>query len=213
MPEWLHLVQRIAERYMAPWYNVRYFQVWNELKGYYNPVTNAYDFTNTPGQPDGPNAFNGYTDMYNQVYETLMRTAQSLHIPQQDIKVGGPYVFITTFSSRNQSNPSTITKAYGTLDQRPLDIISTGYNIKKVQALSLSMAQTRIVTGSCSPILLRPQKFLRISRSGFVPSIPLSILAHRHFQSGWRNGSARPALMGPTKSMIMPSKVMLWHSL
>jgi hypothetical protein len=123
MPEWLHLVQRIAERYMVAPYNVRYFQVWNELKGYYNPASNAYDFTTDPGQPNGPNAFNGYTYMYNQVYETLMKTAQSLHIPQQDIKVGGPYVFMTTFSTANQSNPSKITKAYGTLDQRPLDVI------------------------------------------------------------------------------------------
>src|ERR1019366_6761938 len=59
MGNWLHLVQRVAERYMAPPYNVRYFQVWNELKGYYNPGTNTYDYTTSAGDPSGPNATNG----------------------------------------------------------------------------------------------------------------------------------------------------------
>jgi hypothetical protein len=42
MTNWLLLVQRVAERYMVPPWNVRYFQVWNELKGYYNPVLNHW---------------------------------------------------------------------------------------------------------------------------------------------------------------------------
>jgi hypothetical protein len=37
MDQWLLLVRRIAERYMAEPYHIRYFQVWNEMKGYYNP--------------------------------------------------------------------------------------------------------------------------------------------------------------------------------
>ncbi len=123
MDAWLHLVQRVAERYMVAPYNVRYFQVWNELKGYYNPLTNAYDYTTSPGDSGGPNARHGYTYMYNLVYSRLMQVARSLGIPTKDIKVGGPYIVIDTWSSRDQSDPSNITKAYGTYDQRSLDVV------------------------------------------------------------------------------------------
>ena len=123
MDAWLHLVQRVAERYMVPPYNVRYFQIWNELKGYYDPITNAYDYTTSPGDPGGPNAKHGYTYMYNQVYSRLMQVATSLGIPADSIKVGGPYVAMDSWSTTDQSNPSHITKAYGTYDQRPLDVV------------------------------------------------------------------------------------------
>ena len=123
MAAWLHLVQRVAERYMAAPYNVRYFQVWNELKGYYDPITNAYDYSASPGNPSLPSARHGYTYMYNLVYTRLMQVAESLRIPTSSIKVGGPYVVIDTWSSRNQSTASTITTAYGTYDQRSLDVV------------------------------------------------------------------------------------------
>ena len=123
MDAWLHLVQRVAERYMAPPYNVRYFQVWNELKGYFNPVTNAYDFTTSPGNAGAPVARHGYTYMYNRVYERLMQVGRLLKLPSVSIKVGGPYVVMDTWSSVFQSNPSKITKAYGTYDQRSLDVV------------------------------------------------------------------------------------------
>jgi hypothetical protein len=124
MDAWLHLVQRVAERYMAPPYNVRYFQVWNEMKGYYNPLKNNYDFTTSPGKPNGPNAHHGYTYMYNRVYARLMAVAISLGIQTDQIKVGGPYVVMDTWSTRNgQSHPSDLTKAYGTFDERPLDVV------------------------------------------------------------------------------------------
>ena len=123
MNAWLHLVQRVAERYMAPPYNVRYFQVWNELKGYYNPITNSYDYTTSPGDPSQAGARHGYTYMYNQVYRRLMQVATSLGMARDSVKVGGPYVVIDTWSSPNQSNPSQITRTYGTFDQRPLSVV------------------------------------------------------------------------------------------
>jgi hypothetical protein len=124
MGAWTHLVQAVAQRYMVPPYNVRYFQVWNELKGYYDPDTNNYDYNDSPGDPSGPNARNGYTYMYNQVYTTLMNTASSLNISQQDIKVGGPYVVVDTWSNAaNNSDPSNLVEPYGVFDQRPLDVI------------------------------------------------------------------------------------------
>ena len=123
MGAWLHLVQRVAERYMAPPYNVRYFQVWNELKGYYNPGTNAYDYNASPGNPDEPTATHGYTYMYNQVYKQLMQVANELHIAKDSIKAGGPYVVMDTWSSPNQSQLSTISKAYGIYDERSIDVV------------------------------------------------------------------------------------------
>jgi hypothetical protein len=108
---------------MAPPYNVRYFQVWNELKGYWDFDTNNWDYNDSPGNPSGPNADNGYTYMYNQVYQTLMDVATSLHIPTQDIKVGGPYVVMDTYSNSQQGNASNVVEPFGVLDQRPLDVI------------------------------------------------------------------------------------------
>jgi hypothetical protein len=124
MGAWLHLVQMVAERYMAPPYNVRYFQVWNELKGYYDPVTDTYDYQTNAGNPAGPHANHGYTYMYNLVYGRLMTVAASLGIPRSDVKVGGPYPVMDTWSSTKQSNPSAITKPYGTFDERPLDVVA-----------------------------------------------------------------------------------------
>src|SRR6266567_9387144 len=66
----------------------------------------------------------GYTYMYNQTYGRLMQVARSLGIVTESIEVGGPYVVMDTWSSSaQQSNPSHITKAYGTYDQRPLDVV------------------------------------------------------------------------------------------
>ncbi|BCL81645.1 hypothetical protein ccbrp13_41100 [Ktedonobacteria bacterium brp13] len=123
MDAWTHLVQAVAQRYMRPPYNVRYFQVWNELKGYYDPDINNYDFTTSAGEPGGANAKHGYTYMYNQVYTTLMNVASSLQIAQSTVKVGGPYVFVDTWSNAQQSNPSNVVKPYGIFDQRPLDVL------------------------------------------------------------------------------------------
>jgi hypothetical protein len=123
MGSWLHLVQRAAERYMVAPYHVRYFQVWNELKGYYNPVTKGYDYTTSPGDPTGPHAKHGYTYMYNLVYHKLMQVATSLGIPASDIKVGGPYATMGTWAEPDDDNVSHLKKAYGIYDQRYLNVV------------------------------------------------------------------------------------------
>ena len=123
MSDWLLLVQSVATRYMAAPYNVRYFQVWNELKGYYDPKTNSYDYSDSPGDPSGPNAKHGYTYMYNLVYQALMQVARRLGIPSSAIEIGGPYVPMDTWSSTQQSAASNVTKTYGTFDQRSFDVV------------------------------------------------------------------------------------------
>lgn len=124
MDDWLKLVQRVAERYMVAPYNVRYFQVWNELKGYYNPATNNWDVSTSAGDSRGPNAKHGYTYMYNRVYTTLKEVASENGIDPATIKVGGPYATIDTLSSFAQSDPSRFVQPYGVFDQRSLDAVT-----------------------------------------------------------------------------------------
>ncbi len=124
MSSWLQLVQAVAERYMVAPYNVRDFQVWNELKGYYDPAQNDWDMDTSAGDPAQPVARHGYTYMYNQVYKVLMRTATALGIPDGSIMVGGPYIFLDHWEKPSQeSNPSKLVEPYGTIDQRDLDVV------------------------------------------------------------------------------------------
>ncbi len=124
MDAWLKLVQRVAERYMVAPYHVRYFQVWNELKGYYNPTTNNWDISTSSGNPSGPYAEHGYTYMYNRVYTTLKHVAIAKGIEPASVQVGGPYVALNTWSDRSRpSSPSRFTRAYGIYDQRDLDAV------------------------------------------------------------------------------------------
>ncbi len=113
---WVRLCRRTAERYSVAPYYVRYFQVWNEMKGYWNPTTNTYN--------SGMRAVtrqdysHGYTYMYNLVYDALKAVNPA-------IQVGGPYVVMDSWSDRaTMSHPSQISGPYGTLDQRPLDVIA-----------------------------------------------------------------------------------------
>jgi hypothetical protein len=95
------LARQVALRYP----DVRYFQVWNELKGFWNTDLNRWDYE-------------GYTAMYNQVYDALKGVNPA-------IQVGGPYVVMDSWGDRAaMSHPSTVSGPYGTLDQRPLDVIT-----------------------------------------------------------------------------------------
>jgi hypothetical protein len=126
MTNWLILVEAVARRYMPPPYNVRYFQVWNEFKGYHNPSLNRWDYENTAGDPSGYNAKHGYTYMYNQVYTRLKNVALSIGIPGESIKVGGPYLVMSSGSASNQVGgwPSNVTGPWGVMDRRPLNAVS-----------------------------------------------------------------------------------------
>ncbi|MEI6075257.1 MAG: hypothetical protein WCS94_06770 [Verrucomicrobiota bacterium] len=125
MTNWLLLVQRVAERYMVPPWNVRYFQVWNELKGYYNPILNHWDYSNTVGTVNGYNSQHGYTYLYNQTYQRLTNVAGGLGIAPSTLKIGGPYVVMASgASASSMSNPSGLTGPWGVMDQRSLDVLS-----------------------------------------------------------------------------------------
>jgi len=65
---------RLAATIAARYPDVRYFQVWNEMKGLWNRDANNWDFE-------------AYTDLYNQVYDAVKAV-------RPDAKVGGLYMVI-----------------------------------------------------------------------------------------------------------------------
>lgn len=94
------LSRRTALRYP----DVRHFQVWNELKGFWDPARNRWDVE-------------AYTRLYNQVYEALKSVDPT-------IQVGGPYVPMDSWADAStMSHPSAIRGAWGVLDQRAMDAV------------------------------------------------------------------------------------------
>jgi hypothetical protein len=77
------LARQIALRYP----DVKYYQVWNEMKGFWNSATHNWDYA-------------AYTSMYNAVYDALKAVSP-------DIKVGGPYLVIEGTGSSSLGMPAT----------------------------------------------------------------------------------------------------------
>lgn len=83
---------------------VKKFQVWNEMKGFYDPVTNNWDSVT-------------FTNFYNIVY-TAVKAARP------DAQVGGPYAPLDLWSSaQTMSHPSNVSGPWGVVDKRPLDLL------------------------------------------------------------------------------------------
>jgi hypothetical protein len=97
------LAQAVARRYP----DVTRYQVWNELKGFWNAGANRWDYE-------------GYTAFYNQVYDALKAVSPA-------IQVGGPYAIMDNNpghqGSSNFGNPR-LSGAYGSIDPRVLDILT-----------------------------------------------------------------------------------------
>ncbi len=80
-------------------------QVWNELKGFYDPQVDRWDAA-------------GYTDLYNRV----LRAVKDV---RPRIAVGGPYMPLDAWSSPSAfATPSTVRGPWGVTDQRSLDVVS-----------------------------------------------------------------------------------------
>ncbi|WP_186382875.1 hypothetical protein [Amycolatopsis rhizosphaerae] len=95
--DFAHLAAEAARRYPQ----VHYFQVWNELKGFWDERANTWDAA-------------GFTDFYNAVYDAVKRV-------RPDAKIGGPYVVFTLYASTNP--PSPLSGAYGSVDPRVLALV------------------------------------------------------------------------------------------
>lgn len=73
--DYAELAKQVALRYP----DVTYFQVWNELKGFWNNTESNWDYV-------------GYTEMYNLVYDAIKSV-------RPNAKIGGPYLIV-------QGNPA-----------------------------------------------------------------------------------------------------------
>jgi Glycosyl hydrolases family 39. len=98
--DFAQLAAAVARRYPT----VAYFQVWNELKGFYDRATNRWDAA-------------GYTELYNRVYDAVKRV-------RPNARVGGPYVVLESSPAAAQGHPSDLSGPWGMIDQRGLDVIT-----------------------------------------------------------------------------------------
>jgi hypothetical protein len=96
--DFAELAAAVARRYP----DIRRFQVWNELKGFWDAKLNRWNYER-------------YTQLYNDVYDALKAVSPA-------IQVGGPYVFLDTWF-HNPSESSPISGPYGTVDRRDLAVI------------------------------------------------------------------------------------------
>jgi len=94
------LAAAVARRYR----DVRHFQVWNELKGFWDKSMQRWNYE-------------AYTELYNAVYAAVKAV-------DRGIAVGGPYVVVDVWSNRGAGgHPSGLTGGCGTVDQRSLDVL------------------------------------------------------------------------------------------
>jgi hypothetical protein len=103
--DFAELSKQVALRYP----DVSFFQVWNELKGFYDLKMNRWRYED-------------YTQMYNLVYDAVRSV-------RPDTRIGGPYVVMDSWSDTGAGgwparDPSLYNQSWGTADQRPLDVIS-----------------------------------------------------------------------------------------
>ncbi len=82
---------------------VKYFVVWNELKGFWSQSTHSWDMA-------------GYTAMYNDVY-TAIKAARP------DASVGGPYVSMQS-SAAGAVQPGTPSGSWGHLDAGAMNAVT-----------------------------------------------------------------------------------------
>jgi hypothetical protein len=89
----------VAQRYP----DVKYFMVWNELKGFWNQAANRRDYE-------------GYTEFYNKVYDAVKKV-------RPDAQIGGPYAAIGTWAPGEEPTSTDVKGPWGVADQRELNAL------------------------------------------------------------------------------------------
>lgn len=110
--DFAHLAAEVALRYdgrhrsrdgkLLP--KVDFFDVWNEMKGFWNTTTNSWNAE-------------AYTTLYNDVYAAIMAV-------RPDAEVGGPYAPLDARDPSTTADPSHVRGSFGDVDQRDLDVIT-----------------------------------------------------------------------------------------
>lgn len=102
-PQYYGAFATLCAHVAAAFPQVRYFVVWNELKGFWDQATNTW---NMPA----------YTAMYNDVYAAIK------HVRPTAL-VGGPYVSMTAWPTR-RGPLSSLDATYGYVEKASLNAIS-----------------------------------------------------------------------------------------
>ena len=109
--DFAHLAAEVAERYdglhrtrtgeLLP--KVEFFDVWNEMKGFWDTATNSWNVQ-------------AYTTLYNDVYAAIKAV-------RPDARIGGPYAPLAATNS-STADVSPVHGSFGDVDQRDLDVIT-----------------------------------------------------------------------------------------
>ena len=112
--DFAYMVQQIVERYDGvntdengvAFPEIKYFQVWNEMKGLWDRDANTWNITK-------------YNRMYGLIYDTIKAV-------RSDAQIGGPYIRFSKYLYPTGVKISTVkdSDAYGTVDNRDLTTIS-----------------------------------------------------------------------------------------
>ena len=98
--DFAELARQVALRYP----DVLHFQVWNEMKGFWDSSRNRWRYED-------------YTTLYNKIYVALKSVNPA-------IKVGGPYVHVQSWAPGANYYASTLSGPWGVIDRRDLDVIT-----------------------------------------------------------------------------------------
>jgi hypothetical protein len=110
--DFAHLAAEVAERYdgrhrssdgtLLP--KVDFFDVWNEMKGFWDTATTSWNAQ-------------AYTTLYNDVYAAIK-------VVRPDAEVGGPYAPLDARDPSTTVISSPVHGSFGDVDQRDLDVIT-----------------------------------------------------------------------------------------
>jgi hypothetical protein len=131
LPHWKILVTEACKLAMAAPYNVRWFQCWNELKGYYtnrDDIGQLWEWDYYAGTA-GLNADHGYTWFYKTTVDAILDAADFHAISHNDVKIGGPYALLRSQGTIDADSlpstgyPTLYDRAWGTMNKQGIKAI------------------------------------------------------------------------------------------
>jgi hypothetical protein len=112
-PSHVHDFANLAVQVALRYPDVKYFQVWNELKGMWSTSPDATPGISNLNRWD----YKRYTTLYNAVYDAIKAV-------RPDAQIGGPYVVMSSDGKASAMSDPGPSYSWGTLDQRSLDVLT-----------------------------------------------------------------------------------------
>jgi hypothetical protein len=114
------LITEAAKLVMAAPYNVRWFQIWNEAKGFFNnrdDIGQKYEMDFLSGDTSDGIVELGYGYVYIECVRALFDAADELEIDRSELMIGGPYTNMRT--NGNKTSETLPASGYPLLYDRP----------------------------------------------------------------------------------------------